>query len=119
MMPTITKVLREDDLQAKTRVASLDLSAYLELLNSVVAEGVGATVTLGPDEQQRTEKRRLSMAAKELGYHLTWRKGREQELRFVLAKPGEPVPGSRKRRAKVEPPIETPAPVRRGRRKAG
>jgi hypothetical protein len=118
-MPTITKVLREEDLRGKTRMGSLDLSAYRELLNNVVAEGVGATLALGPDEQQRTEKRRLSLAAKELGYHLTWRKPPAGGLRFVLAKPGDPVPGGRKRRAKVEPSVAPPAPARRGRRTAG
>jgi hypothetical protein len=80
----------------------LDLSAYLDLLHSVLAEGVGATVTLGPDEQQRTEKRRLSMASKELGYQLVWRKASADQLRFVLAKPGERGPSGRRQRPRGE-----------------
>jgi hypothetical protein len=72
----------------------------------VLAEGVGATVTLGPGEQQRTEKRRLSMAAKELGYQLVWRRAAADQLKFVLARPGEQAPGGRRRRPRAEQQAE-------------
>jgi hypothetical protein len=101
-MPELTKVLTPADLQRRAPAPGRDLSLYLDLLQAVLADGVGATVSLGPDEQQRTEKRRLSMAAKELGYQLVWRKAPGAQLRFVLAKPGERAPGGRPRRPRAE-----------------
>jgi hypothetical protein len=105
-MPQLTKVLTPDDLRGRTATQALDLSPYRDLLQTVLAEGVGATVTLGPEEQQRTEKRRLSLAAKELGYQLVWRRAPADQLRFVLAKPGEPAPGGRRRRPRAEQAAE-------------
>jgi hypothetical protein len=101
-MPQLTKVLTTDDLQRRTPVQALDLSLYLDLLQTVLGEGVGATLTLGPEEQQHTEKRRLTLAAKELGYQLVWRKAPANQLRLVLAKPGERAPGGRRRRPLAE-----------------
>ena len=70
--------------------------------------GIGGMVTLGADEKQRTEKRRLSLAAKEQGYDLTWRRSEPDQLRFVLAAPGQPAPGSRRRRPPAARQDESP-----------
>jgi hypothetical protein len=107
-MPELTKVLTTEDLASRPRGVNLDLSVYLEMIDTITRDGgVGATVTLGEDERQRTEKRRLSMAAKQQGYRLVWRKAAPGALRFVLAAEGEAAPGGRKRR--LPPPA---APVR-------
>ena len=115
-MPELTRVLSEEDLRARARTNQLDLSAYMALLSTVRQQGVGGIVTLGEDEQQRTEKRRLSLAAKQQGYKLTWRTADPGQLRFVLAEPGAPTPGSRRRERAPEPEPE-PVPAARGRRR--
>src|SRR5437867_7893746 len=101
-MPTVTKVLTSDDLQRHSATAGLDLTSYRDLLHTVLNDGVGAILTLAPDEKQRTEKRRLNFAAKGMDYELTWRKAADGQLRFVLYKPGEPAPGGRQRRPRAE-----------------
>jgi hypothetical protein len=67
----------------------LDLGPYLRLLESVLAQGgVGGVLELGPDEWRRTEKYRLSLAARRLGLRLAWQ-GRDRDaLGFVLLRPG-------------------------------
>ena len=115
-MPTLAKVLTEDDLSARARTSHLDLSAYRDIIEQVRSEGVGGTITLDEDESQRAEKRRLSIAAKELGQKLTWRKSQPGELRFVLSEPGGSVPGGRPRRAKAQEQ-EKPNKGRRGTRR--
>ena len=113
-MPQLARVLREDDLRGGGHTSRMDLTPYIGLLETVRAQdGLGGMLTLEEGESQRTEKRRLSIAAKQQGYKLQWRKSGPGELRFVLAQDGQPMPGSRKRR---EPPAEAPAPTGRGRR---
>ena len=76
----------------------IDLTPYLRLIDGVLEQGgVGAVLSLEEGEQQRTQKRRLSLAAKERGYRLVWRTAPPGQLRFVLARPGEPAPGGRRR----------------------
>jgi hypothetical protein len=90
------------------------------MVEQILAEGgVGGQVELGPEESSRTEKGRLTRAAKQRGRTLVWRKAQDGQLRFVLAEPGAPAPGSRKRRAPAAPP-PPPAPVaaKRGGRRA-
>ena len=70
-MPQLARVLTEEDLRARTRQSHLDLAPYLELIDTVRQNGVGGIVTLGEGENQRAEKRRLSMAAKQQGCELT------------------------------------------------
>jgi hypothetical protein len=102
-MPQLTRVLTEADLTTGARLSHIDLAPYLALLSTVLEQGVGGIVTLGAGEQQRTEKRRLSVAAQQQGYTLTWRKGADPgQLRFVLAREGQPAPGGRKRRTRTE-----------------
>ena len=105
-MPELTKVLTEEDLRARGRMSQLDLSPYLELLSTVRQQGVGGIVTLGEDENQRAEKRRLSLASKQQGYRLIWRSSPPRQLRFVLAEEGQPAPGGRPRRRQEEQQTE-------------
>ncbi len=98
-MPQLTKVLSETDVSAQRARPVMDLAPYLEIINRIVQQdGVGGEVSLANNESQRTEKRRLSLAAKQRGYKLTWRKSPRGQLRFVLSSPGEPAPGGRRRR---------------------
>ncbi len=116
-MPQLARVLREDDLRGGGQTSRMDLTPYIGLLETVRAqEGLGGMLTLDEGESQRTEKRRLSIAAKQQGYKLQWRKAGPGELRFVLAEDGQPMPGSRKRREQPTP-AEAPAKAARGRRK--
>ena len=72
LMPELTRVLSEEDLARRGGMPRLDLATYVNLIERVRDEqGVGGIVTLGPGEGQRTEKRRLSLAAKQQGYKLT------------------------------------------------
>ena len=108
-MPELTKVLTADDLKRRTPAGQLDLSDYLAIIDTVRQQGGrGGTVTLGEDEQQRTEKRRLSLAAKAQGYDLVWRSAPPGTLRFVLAEAGQPPTGARRRRPPAERPDEPP-----------
>ena len=79
---------------------------YLELLSTVKQQGVGGIVTLGEEESQRTEKRRLSIASKQQGYRLIWRRSEPRQLRFVLAEEGQRAPGSRQRRTPADQQVE-------------
>jgi hypothetical protein len=76
----------------------MDLTPYFSILDEVAQRGgVGGEVALLTDERQRTEKRRLSIAAKQRALKLTWRKSREGVLRFVLSTPGSVPPDGRRR----------------------
>lgn len=98
-MPDLTKVLSESDLRAARARPIMDLTPYLQIIDSIVSEGgVGGEVKLRQGESQRTEKRRLSLAAKQRGVKLTWRKSPPAVLRFVLSAPGQQPPGGRRRR---------------------
>jgi hypothetical protein len=98
-MPQLTKVLTETDVTAQRARPVMDLAPYLLIVDRIVQQGgVGGEVSLTDSESQRTEKRRLSLAAKQHGYKLTWRKSPRGQLRFVLSSPGEQAPGGRRRR---------------------
>ena len=102
-MPELSRVLTEDDLRRGGATAGPDLTPYMDLIDTIREQGgVGGTLTLSEGESQRTEKRRMSVAAKERGFQLTWRKAPEGRLRFVLAAPGQPAPGARARRTPAE-----------------
>jgi hypothetical protein len=98
-MPKLIKVLSESDLSAARAPAIMDLTPYLNIIDEIAKQGgVGGEIKLGPNESQRTEKRRLSLAAKQKGLKLTWRKSSPGELKFVLSAPGQAAPGGRRRR---------------------
>ena len=110
-MPELAKVLSEEDLSRSRAPTPLDLQAYVSIIDSVREQGgVGGLILLSEGESQRTEKRRLSLAAKQEGYDLTWRKAPTGQLRFVLSRPGERVPGGRERGAAQPTPEPEPAP---------
>ena len=118
-MPQLTRVLTEEDVRRRQPGRNIDFTPYMELLDTVQAQGgVGAQLSLAEGEKQRTEKRRLSLAAKERGLKLTWRKSDAGELRFVLSGEGEPTPGGRPRRRAEEAAAPEPEPEpRNGRRR--
>jgi hypothetical protein len=98
-MPKLTKVLTESDLTAARARPVMDLMPYLSVIDEILKQGgVGGEVTLSSTESQRTEKRRLSLAAKQLRYKLTWRRSSPPQLKFVLSTPPLPAPGGRRRR---------------------
>lgn len=98
-MPELVTVLTPESFQ-RERAAGPDLAPYRAIINQVREEGgVGGVIKLEEGESQRTEKRRMSVVAKQEGYDLTWRTSPPGTLRFVLARPGEPAPGSRPRRS--------------------
>lgn len=109
-MPKLQQVYSEDQMRTARAKVVMDLAPYLEIIDSIKSQqGVGGEVSLDDDESQRTEKRRLSLAAKERKYRLTWMKAGERRLRFVLASEGQPTPGGRRRRATETPTDEQPA----------
>src|SRR5437870_1889826 len=75
-MPQLARVLTAEDLSARGRGTSgLDLASYTDIIEQILTEGgVGGNLDLSPDEQQRTEKGRLTRAAKACGRKLVWRK---------------------------------------------
>lgn len=98
-MPQLVKVLTESDLTSSRGQSRMDLTPYFGIIDEVTQHGgVGGEVALLPDESQRTEKRRLSIAAKQRDLKLTWRKPRQGVLRFVLTAPGAMAPDGRRRR---------------------
>ncbi len=115
-MPQLTRVMSDEDLRRKDRASRMDLSAYTDMIEQVRTEGgVGGEIALTEGESKRTEKRRLSIAAKEAGTTLIWRKSQDGTLRFVLTEEGTPAPGSRTRRDQSAGAAAA-APVGRGRR---
>ena len=100
-MPELTKVLTETDLASNRGQSRMDLTPYFEIIDHIASQqGLGGEVALRDGESKRTEKRRLSIAAKQRDMKLTWRKSREGELRFVLSAPGTTPPDGRRRRKK-------------------
>src|SRR5512133_2472022 len=99
-MPELTRVLTETDVTAQRARPIMDLAPYLEIVDRITRQGgVGGEVTISSAESQRTEKRRLSLAAEPRGRKLTWRKSPKGQLRFVLSAPGEQPPGGRRRKS--------------------
>ncbi len=100
-MPKLAKVLTEADLTSARGQSRMDLTPYMEIIDEVSRQGgLGGELTLNSGESQRTEKRRLSIAAKQRNVKLTWRKPRDGGLRFVLSNPGATPPDGRRRRGK-------------------
>jgi hypothetical protein len=98
-MPSLDRVIMESDLTSSRAAAGMDLTPYYEILDQIRDQGgVGGELTLMDEESQRTEKRRLSVAAKQRGLKLTWRKSPPGRLRFVLSSAGAPPPDGRRRR---------------------
>jgi len=99
-MPRLNKVLTEADLSSARTPDVMDLTPYMNIIDDIAKQGgVGGEISLAESESQRTEKRRLSLAAKQKGMKLTWRKSPPGQLRFVLSAPGQAAPGGRRRKA--------------------
>ena len=105
-MPRLARVFTEQDMSRREAGSRMDLTPYLDMIERVRQEGAGGDVELEDGENQRAEKRRLSLAAKQLGQELTWRRAGEGVLRFVLSEPGGPRPGGRRRGSKAERELE-------------
>ena len=106
-MPELTTVLHEADLRRGRAAAQADLTPYMDIIDTLREQGgVGGVLSLDEGESQRTVKRRMSIAAKDRGYQLVWRKAPEGHLRFVLAAPGEAPPDGRRRRPPGEQQAE-------------
>ncbi len=113
-MPQLDREFTEEDLSRRSPTGGLDLSAYMDIIDNIREQGgVGGSLSLSEDENQRTEKRRMSVAAKERGLTLVWRKAPDRQLRFDLAEEGKPAPGARQRKngAKPAPAAEPTAPA--------
>ena len=98
-MPIIAKLLTVEELKRAAPVSQQDLSEYISLLKQVADSGnAGADLSLGTGEDQRTEKRRLTLAAKAIDKVVVWRKAPKGTMRFVLTSKGEQAPGARAKR---------------------
>jgi hypothetical protein len=95
-MPKLIASRGPEELRKQARTLHVDLSFYLNELQELQREGkVEGTWELLKDEKQRMEKRYFTMAARELGLGIAWKKAGEREIRLVVAPAGEPLPGSR------------------------
>lgn len=84
-MPTFQK-LTEEEVKARSARGSNEeaLRPYVDALRGF-AKGEWIVVKLGADEVQRTEKRRLSIAASSLGMKLKWKRTKgEGEIVFEI-----------------------------------
>lgn len=88
-MPGLTKVLTLEELSERSNAAGVDLSPYKAILCTVKdQEAGGADIALLEGEDQRKEKRRFSIAARELGILLRWKASQEEGvLRFTTLPP--------------------------------
>lgn len=75
-MPTFATLSPEQIAQFKTRQNHTDLTAYLEALSGLEV-GAYLSITLGEGDNQRTVKRRATIAATSLGKKLRWKRERD------------------------------------------
>jgi hypothetical protein len=103
-MPVLANLLTLESLRSQRRsnaLYDLTLTPYFEIIDTIQGSGgVGGELELQPGEQRRTEKRRLSLAAKRRNLRLAWRSAPDGMLRFVIAPIGASLPGGRSRRLK-------------------
>ena len=67
----------------KRRRRPVDLTEYSQFVRTL-AVGDGGEVTLGPSEQKRAVKRRLTLAARQLGMDVHYRWSEGNVLRFEV-----------------------------------
>jgi hypothetical protein len=95
-MPKLVASRGAEELRKQGRASNVDLGFYTNELEELQREGkVEGTWELVKDEKQRVEKRRFTLAARQLGLEIAWKKAGDREIRLVLAPEGEPLPGSR------------------------
>lgn len=90
-MPRLMTVLSADDMAArkKVRTPKADiLVVQMHHLQDIISQnGLGADIELEEGEDQRTQKRRYTTAAKQLGRQLKWRSAPDGQLSFELTSP--------------------------------
>jgi hypothetical protein len=98
-MVKLGKVISLNDLAARKKRPVMDYSAYFFMIEQIIKDsGCGGMADLDEGDNARTERRRLSLAAKQLGYNLAWRKSEPKTLKFVIWKDGEKRPGGRRKK---------------------
>jgi hypothetical protein len=73
-MPTFRRLSAEEMALLRAKNISVDLTEYRDFLGTL-APGEGGEVQLGPEDQRRTVKRRLTSAAKQLNQWIRYRRG--------------------------------------------
>jgi hypothetical protein len=95
-MPKLIASRGAEELRSQARASNIDLSFYIGELQELQKDGkVEGTWELLEGETPRVEKRRFTLAAKQIGLTTAWKTSAEGEVRLVLAPEGEPLPGSR------------------------
>ena len=83
-MPTFRQLNAEELAQMRARRGpSVDLTEYSQFLQGL-NDGEGGELVLGPNEQKRTVKRRLTTAAKRMGKEVRYRRTEGNHLRFEI-----------------------------------
>jgi hypothetical protein len=86
-MPTFRALSAEELAQLRARRGgAVDLTPYTDFLRGLGA-GEGGELTLGPDEQKRTVKRRLTTAARRMNKDVRYRRTVGDVLRFEVVSP--------------------------------
>src|SRR5262249_3915313 len=91
--------LSKEEIEArkrKPRQAGQDLTPYIAMLEPFDKRKKGeemGELILGPEEQQRQEKFRLTRAATQLGFKLRYRKAEDADGHTVIPFAVNPIPG--------------------------
>ncbi len=105
-MATARKLTDEEMVRFTCGKGPVDLTAYTQALQEIEVGGWGA-IELEPDDRVSAVKRRATMAAREQGKRLVWKRLRDNLLPFEVRAVEQPSPT----------PEPAPAPARRGRRR--
>ena len=105
-MATARKLTDEEVVRFTRGKGPVDLTAYTQALQEIEVGGWGA-IELEPDDRVSAVKRRATMAAREQGKRLVWKRLRDNLLPFEVRAVEQPSPT----------PEPAPAPARRGRRR--
>jgi hypothetical protein len=105
-MATARKLTDEEVVRFTRGTGPVDLTAYTQALQEIDVGGWGA-IELEPDDRVSAVKRRATMAAREQGKRLVWKRLRDNLLPFEVRAVEQPSPT----------PEPAPAPARRGRRR--
>ena len=86
-MPTFRRLSAEEMARFRVRKnASVDLTEYRNFL-STLSPGEGGEVQLGPEDQRRTVKRRLTSAASQLNQRIRYRRSDNGLVLFEVQQP--------------------------------
>ena len=112
MAVSIRKLAPEEAQRAFPRRGQQDLGEYVVALRELQPGEAAGIAREGLSD--RTIKRRLGMAAKQLGYGLTWARQSSPEglyFQVIGTPPSKATDGRRRRRAASPPPAPSSAPV--------